>query len=66
MDEEMRQRIDWIEQKLDATFRSAEKTRKYFLAVLIVTAIAFILPLIGLMFAVPAYLSTYSELLNGL
>jgi len=66
MDDEFRQRIDRIEQKLDATFRSAEKTRKYFLAVLVVTAIAFILPLIGLMFAVPAYLSTYSELLNGL
>jgi len=69
MDEDIRQRIDRIEQKLDATFQSAEKTRKYFLAVLIVSAIAFILPLVGLIFAVPSFLSTYAQygdLMQGL
>ncbi len=64
MDEETKQRLDRIEQKIDATFKSAEKMRKYFLAVLIVTLITFVLPLIGLMFAIPSFVSTYSEMLE--
>jgi hypothetical protein len=64
MDEETKQRLDRIEQKADEIFKSAEKTRKYFLAVLIVTLIAFVVPLIGLVFAIPSYLSTYNELLE--
>lgn len=54
------------DKKLDAIFRSAEKTRKYFLATLIVTLVVTILPLIGLLFAIPAYLSQVSESLNML
>ena len=39
---------------------SAEKTRKYFLAVIVVSVILFVPPLIGLVFAVPSFLSLYS------
>ena len=68
MEEDVRQRLEGMERKIDAVYASCEKTRKYFLAVLIISAIAFVVPLIGLMFAVPSFLSTYSSLetLQGL
>lgn len=62
MDDELRVRIDTLEKKLDAIYASSEKTRKYFLGTLIVTLIAFVLPLIGLVFAIPSFLSTYSTI----
>jgi len=58
------QRIAEMEKKIDAIYISVEKTRKYFLGVLIVTLIAFVLPLIGLLFAIPSFISTYSDLSN--
>lgn len=62
MEEELRQRLESLEKKLDATYISAEKTRKYFLGVLIVSAIAFVLPLIGLLLAIPSFLSQYGNI----
>lgn len=61
MDQELKNRLDAVERKIDAVYVSAEKTRKYFLAVLIVSAIAFILPLVGLVFAIPSFMSGYDE-----
>ncbi|HEY4488298.1 MAG TPA: hypothetical protein VJB97_02180 [Candidatus Paceibacterota bacterium] len=61
MEEDVRKKLADIEQKVDAVYESAEKTRKYFLAVLIVTLVAFILPLFGLVFAIPSFLSTYTQ-----
>ena len=61
-DAELRQKFDDVQKRIDAVYVSAEKTRKYFLATLVVTLVAFILPLIGLVFAVPALLSSYSSL----
>ena len=60
-DSEIRQRLDLLQQKIDAVYVSAEKTRKYFLTVIIVSLVAFVLPLIGLLFAIPSFLSTYSD-----
>lgn len=64
MDQELDVRLKALEEKIDKTYVSAEKTRKYFLAVLIVTAVAFVLPLVGLVFAVPSMLSSYNEMLS--
>ena len=61
-DAELRQRLDTLEKKIDEVYVSAEKTRKYFLGVIIVSVVAFVLPLIGLLFAVPSLLSTYADL----
>ncbi|MDO8576428.1 MAG: hypothetical protein Q7R90_03875 [bacterium] len=61
-DTELREAITRIERKLDATFASAEKTRKYFLGVIVVSVVAFILPLLGLIFAIPSLLSGYAGL----
>lgn len=62
MDSEMKERLDALEKKIDAIYSSAEKTRKYFLTVLIGSAVALVLPLIGLLFAIPTLLSTYSDM----
>ncbi len=51
---------------LKATYKSAEKTRKYFLYSAIITVLMFILPLIGLIIAIPIFMKTYMESLNGL
>ncbi len=60
-DADLQRRLEDMERKIDHIFSSVEKTRTYFLSVLVVSAIAFVLPLIGLMFAVPSFLSTYSN-----
>ena len=62
MDEELQQRLGALEKKIDDVYASAEKTRKYFLAVIIVSVVAFVPPLLGLLFAIPSLLSTYADL----
>lgn len=64
MEQDLDARLAALEAKIDKTFTSAEKTRRYFLFVLIVTLIAFVLPLIGLFFAIPSMLAGYGELLT--
>ena len=66
MDPEIKNRLDAIEKRIEAVYVSAEKTRKYFLGVIIVSIVAFVLPLIGLLFAIPSFLSTYSMMIGGL
>lgn len=61
-DTEMHQKLDLLEKKLDATFQSAEKTRKYILGTIIVTIVLLVLPLIGLVFAIPSFLNTYGQM----
>lgn len=65
-DQELREAITRIEKKIDEVFVSAEKTRKYFLGVIIVSVVAFVLPLIGLVFAIPSFLASYSDLMTGI
>ncbi len=64
MDPELQKRIEAQDAKLDAIYTSVEKTRKYFLIITWITIIAVVLPLIGLIFAVPSFLSTYSNISN--
>jgi len=54
------------DEKINAIYESVEKTRKYILIVTIATIVAFVLPLIGLLFAIPSFISTYSDLLGSL
>lgn len=61
-DAELRQKFEALEERIDAVYVSAEKTRKYFLGIIIVTVVAFVLPLVGLLFAIPTFISTYSSL----
>ena len=58
MDPEISKKFEEQDKKLDAIFRSAEKTRKYFLWTLIISLLAVFLPLIGLAFVIPIYLKS--------
>lgn len=63
MDDELREHIQSLEKKIDDFQRSINALRKIFLWTLIVTVILFVLPLVGLLFAIPQFLSNYSNLL---
>ena len=51
-----------IEQKIDALTGSVEKVRKIFFWTLMITLALFILPLVGLIFVIPQFLSLSSGL----
>ncbi|GEM_PF-227433 len=64
MEQELAVKIEALEKKVDAVYASSEKMRKYFLWTLVVTAAVVILPLIGLIFVIPQFLSSYSGTLQ--
>ena len=64
MEPQFEARLASLEKKIDAIYISTEKTRKYFLGTMIVTAVAFVLPLIGLLFAIPTFLSSFNGMMN--
>jgi hypothetical protein len=65
MEEETKKRLDAQDELLEKIYTSVEKTRKYFLWTLIISLVVFILPLIGLLFAIPKFLSIYTQALGG-
>lgn len=62
MEPTIEQRLDAQDEKLDAIYQSVEKTRKYFLTIIWISIAVVVLPAIGLLFAIPKFLSTYSSL----
>lgn len=66
MDQEIKDKLDVIEAKVDATLKSAKKTQMYMTITAWVTIVVIVLPLIGLLFAIPAMVSTYTEAMNFL
>ncbi len=60
MEQEILKKIEEMERKVEAVYLSVEKTRKYFLWTLIITAVVIILPLIAMLFVIPSLLNTYS------
>jgi len=57
MEEDIKSVLDEQTKKIDAIYRSVEKTRKYFLWTMIITAVLFILPLVGLLIIIPQFIS---------
>ncbi len=55
MEPDLAARFAALETKIDAIYVSVEKTRKYFKWTMIVTVVLFVVPLIGLVFAIPAF-----------
>lgn len=53
MDADLEKRLAGLEQKIDATYVVANKTRKIFLWTLVIAVVTTILPLAGLLFVVP-------------
>lgn len=64
MDPALNSRLDVLEQKIDAAYRSAEKTRKYILWTVIITVAFIVIPLVLLPFAASSLLSSYSGALS--
>lgn len=65
MEQELQKKIEEQGLKIDAIYKSVEKTRKYFLAIIWITVLAVVLPMIGLAFAIPSFLNIYSDTLGG-
>jgi len=60
MDQSTDARIAALEEKIDKIYVSVEKTRKYFLWTMIISVALFVLPAIGLVFAIPSFLHSYT------
>lgn len=65
IDEELLKKIEVLEKKTDAVLSSVEKMRKFFFWTLVAALVMIVLPLIGLVFAIPVYLDTISGLTAG-
>ncbi|MDB5245152.1 MAG: seg [Parcubacteria group bacterium] len=59
-------RLNTLEDKIDAVYKSVEKTRKYFLTSAIITVVMVVLPIVGLIFVIPSFLSSYTTNLDSL
>jgi len=57
MENEILKKLDEQGRKIEEIFLSVEKTRKYFLWTLIISAVFVILPIVGLMFVIPQFLN---------
>ncbi|MFA6184296.1 MAG: hypothetical protein WC682_04310 [Parcubacteria group bacterium] len=66
MEGEILKKLEEQDIKIEAIWKSVEKTRKYFLFTLWVSILMFVLPLLGLMFAIPFFLNTISKSMEGL
>lgn len=65
IDPELVTKLDEISAKVDKAYYAAEIVRKYLFWTGVITAALIILPLIGLAFAVPQFINTYTTTLQG-
>ena len=66
IDPELAAKLDEIGAKADKAYHAAETVRKYLFWTGIVTVALIVLPLIGLAFAIPQFISSYTSTLNGI
>lgn len=66
MEPQLSTELERLEAKIDAIYVSVEKTRKYFLIITWITVALVVLPAIGLLLAIPAFINSYTTNLNGL
>ena len=65
IDPELAAKLDEIGAKADKAYHAAESVRKYLFWTGVITAALIVLPIIGLMFAIPAFMSNYVNQLNA-
>jgi hypothetical protein len=65
MDQELNKKIEEQGLKIDAIYKSVEKTRKYFLMIIWITILGVVLPMIGLVFVLPSFISSYTDALGS-
>jgi hypothetical protein len=59
------QKLFELEAKIEAIYKSVEQTRKILLWTGIVTVAMIVLPVIGLLFAIPTFISQFQQLSTG-
>ncbi len=52
------------DRKIEEMSNYIKKVKKYIMIFVIVSIVAFVLPLIGILFAIPSFLDTYQNLSN--
>lgn len=66
MEPNIQTKLAELENKIDAIYASTEKTRRYFQIVMWITIVLVVLPFVGLLFAIPAFIKSYTAALEGL
>lgn len=64
--EQIRQLAEGANNTADKAYHAAEKVRKYLFWTGIITILLIVVPLIGLAFALPQFISSYTTTLNGI
>ncbi|MGH7175719.1 MAG: hypothetical protein ACREGR_05185 [Minisyncoccia bacterium] len=64
IDPELAARLDALEAKVDAAYKAADKVRKWIFWTGVVTVVLFVVPLIGLVFALPSFFNYYTQIGN--
>ena len=64
IDPELSAKLDEISAKAEKAYQAAESTRKYLFWTGVVTVALIVLPLIGLAFAIPSFISSYTTTLQ--
>jgi hypothetical protein len=59
-------KLDELEKKIDTMYASVEKLRKIYMWTMYITVALFVLPLIGLAFALPSFMTNYVGSLQGI
>ena len=65
IDPELLAKLDEISAKAEKAYQAAESSRKYLFWTGVVTVALIVLPLIGLAFAIPQFISSYTSTLTG-
>ncbi|MDP3710722.1 MAG: hypothetical protein Q8R29_03335 [bacterium] len=60
MEQEIIKKLEELEKKLEESTKMVRQMRGYFLWMLIISVVVIVLPLIGLLFAIPSFISTYT------
>lgn len=66
IDPELLAKLDEIGAKADKAYHAAESVRKYLFWTGVITVALIVLPLIGLVFVIPSFISSYTASLNGI
>jgi hypothetical protein len=64
METDIKAKLEELDTKVTLVYESVEKTRKYFLIIVWVTVLGLVLPALGLVFAIPLFMSSYTSALG--
>lgn len=59
-------KLESLEKKVDEMAVSVERIRKYLFWTFVITIVVVVVPLIGLLFAIPAFLNNYTGSLDSM